>query len=385
MIKIAHFGTFDVDNYGDLLFPHIAEFRLPNHDWEHISPTDNITVFKDGKPIISFDKAKNRTYNAVVVGGGNILHLLPNIITVYNNKKGFAYANLWVGAAKIAIKQKIPYLFNAPGISKNFKGYLQKKIATKTFSNSNYVAFREGFSRQIAINIAKVNLNFKNDIAVVPDSAFDIDKLWPLDAKKDSNYITVNLNSRYHSPINDTAKNLDALSEKLKMPIKFIIIGDCHGDRAFTKKVSKLMETKHDILVSDGLKKIAHVIGNGNYFFGSSMHGFITALSYGVPAFLVLRNKPLHKFKGLLELTELKNLVICDSFYVALNSIKEPAILTKNVKLKIESALNRHWENINKIIQNNEKPGFSLYILKFEKLLSLSNKFNRVLNKFKQI
>ena len=30
LMRIAHFGTFDVDNYGDLLFPHLAEWRLPD-------------------------------------------------------------------------------------------------------------------------------------------------------------------------------------------------------------------------------------------------------------------------------------------------------------------------------------------------------------------
>ncbi|WP_396601596.1 polysaccharide pyruvyl transferase family protein [Algibacter sp. R77976] len=383
MTKIAHFGTFDVDNYGDLLFPHIAEFRLPNQEWEHISPTDNLTIFKDSKPIISFKNAQKNKFKAVIIGGGNILHLLPNNITVYNNIVGFSYANLWIGAAKIAIEQKIPYLFNAPGISRNFKGYLQNKVATKTFSNSNYVAFREKFSKQIATNAANDNLNFRNSISVVPDSAFDIDKLWPLGSKKKSNYITVNLNSRYHSPIKETAKSLDTLSGELKMPIKLIIIGDCHGDKAFTKMVSEFMETKHDIVESDSLKKIAHTIGNGNYFFGSSMHAFITALAYGVSAFLILKNKPLHKFKGLLEIAELNTDVVCDSFENVLNCIEKPALLSDQVKLNINTALNKHWEQINKVIQNNENPGFSLYILYFEKLLSLNYKFNRILNKFK--
>ena len=126
MIKVAHFGTFDVDNYGDLLFPHIAEYRLPNFQWEHVSPTNNLTVFKDSKSIISFDVAKKKDYDAIVSGGGNIIHLSHNTLTVYKNINGFAYANLWVGAAKIAIKSKIPHIFNSPGISQNFTSFIKK-------------------------------------------------------------------------------------------------------------------------------------------------------------------------------------------------------------------------------------------------------------------
>ena len=139
MIKIAHFGTFDVDNYGDLLFPHLVEYRLPQYDWEHISPTNNSSVFKDSMPIISFDDACKNLYNAVIIGGGNIIHLLDNKETVYNFKEGFAYSDLWVGSAKMAMEQGIPYVLNAPGISKKFSHFLHKRIARFTFKNSNYV------------------------------------------------------------------------------------------------------------------------------------------------------------------------------------------------------------------------------------------------------
>src|SRR5690554_3409318 len=177
MIKIAHFGTFDVDNYGDLLFPHIAEYRLQKYYWEHISPTENSTIFKDVKKIISFENAVNNKYDAVIIGGGNIIHLLPNNQTVYNNLRGFEYANLWVGAAKLATHQKIPYVFNAPGISKSFQEFLHKKIAAATFNNANYIAFREIYSKQMAIDVfRRTHQGIKKNIAVVPDTAFDIDR-----------------------------------------------------------------------------------------------------------------------------------------------------------------------------------------------------------------
>ncbi len=381
MAKIAHFGTFDVDNYGDLLFPYIAEYRLPKYQWEHVSPTNNLTVFKDSKAVISFENARENQYDAIVIGGGNIIHLLDNHSTVYNDIPGFSYGNLWVGAAKIAINQKIPYVFNAPGISRKFTSYIQKKIASSTFKHSNYVAFRERLSKEIAFSTLH-NKGNSNKLSIVPDTAFEIDKLWPIEKPKDSDYVTVNLNERYHVNIKNTALHLDKISETLKMPIKLIVIGACHGDKEFTRKVSKEMTSKHDIVESNGLKKLAHVIAHGKYFFGSSMHAFITALSYGIPALLVLNNKPLHKFIGLLEITELESNVICKSFKDALKNMSSPAILEKKVKLKIQSDLNIHWNKIDTIIKNKEFSASSFYIIKFEKLLSLNLKFYRILNKF---
>jgi polysaccharide pyruvyl transferase WcaK-like protein len=380
MTKVAHFGTFDVDNYGDLLFPHLTEFRLPHYQWEHISPTIDFTVFKDSKPIISFEEAKKNKYDAIVIGGGNIIHLLQNIFTVYKSIIGFSYANLWVGAAKIAVDQKIPYVFNTPGLS-HINGFIPKKIACSVFKNSNYLAFREKFSKEIVLSLFKSKLSLSSEISIVPDTAFDIDRLWPLEPLEGSDYITVNLNGRYHCAIKDTARNLDKISRTLNMSIKFIIIGACHGDKGFTDKVSKEMKTEHEIIDSNSLKKLAYIIGNGKYFLGSSMHGFITALSYGVSTLLVLNNRPAHKFVGLLEITELKNNVICSSFAAALNNINSPAILSYKTKLKIQSDLDNHWNKIDKIIKSKKSLRADLYISKYESLLSLNLKLYRILKK----
>jgi hypothetical protein len=256
-IKIAHFGTFDVDNYGDLLFPHIAEFRLPNYNWEHISPTASKTVFNDGKEIISFEEAKKNKYDAAITGGGNIINLKPNKKTVYNGMKGLAYANLWVGAAKLAADQKIPYILNSPGISENFEGRLrlQKKIAAATFRNANYAAFREIYSWKMAVQLLNYKNKERNELKVVPDTALDIDKMWPIDNSQGLNFIAVNLNPRYHKPIKETVFYLDKISEALKMPIKFVVIGACHGDYDFTLKVSKELKSENHIFNSTNLKE----------------------------------------------------------------------------------------------------------------------------------
>lgn len=382
MIKIAHFGTFDVDNYGDLLFPHIAEYRLRKYYWEHISPTENSTIFKDAKKIISFENAVNNKYDAVIIGGGNIIHLLPNNQTVYNNLRGFEYANLWVGAAKLATHQKIPYVFNAPGISKSFQEFLHKKIAAATFNNASYLAFREIFSKQMAIDVFRGTYQgVKKNIAIVPDTAFDIDRMWPIEQARDFDYIVVNVNSRYHEPARETAFNLDKISKELKMPIKFVLIGDCHGDKEFTTKVSQEMKEKHQISNINSLKETAHLIANATYFFGSSMHAFITALAYGVPAFLVLNLKPIHKFLGLLEVAELDRNVICTSFKDSYKKLKYPAKLTQNVKLKIQTSLDNHWKKIDDVVTKQEKSKRSIYISNYEKLL-IFNIIYRKISKF---
>jgi len=380
MIKIAHFGTFDVDNYGDLLFPYIAEYRLPKYDWEHISPTNNNTVFKDSLPIISFDNAKRNKYHAIVIGGGNILHLKQSKNTVYKNMDGFAYANLWVGAAKMAMEQKIPYIFNAPGVSKKIKGYIHEKIAQLTFENSNYVALREKYSLDLARRVIKNPQKQGLHTAIIPDTAFEIDRMWPIENKDSFKYISVNLNSRYHKPTSATAQNLDEISLQLKMPIKLIIIGDCHGDKEFTQKVSSEMKTEHEIFQSDSLKKIAHIIGCSSYFFGSSMHAFITAMAFGVPAFLILNKMPAHKFIGLLEITEIDRKVICESFEEVREVLEFPAILKNTVKKRIQADLDAHWNHVDDIIKKGKPSHPSILVVNYNSLLRLQLQINKIKN-----
>jgi polysaccharide pyruvyl transferase WcaK-like protein len=370
--KIAHFGTFDVDNYGDLLFPHIAEYRLPNLNWQHISPTSNKTGFEDAKNIISFREAANIKFDAMVTGGGNILHLLQNSNTVYNKMPGFEYANLWVGASKLAAKQEVPHIFNSPGVSRIFNQKIEVAIAAKTFKKSSYVSVRESYSKNLIRNIWKE----ENSVKIVPDTAFDIAKMWPVEQKSNGKYIVVNLNPRYHNPIQETVLYLERISNKLNMPIKFVIIGACHGDKDFTVEVANKLKVPYELNEVQSLKEIAHLIANAELFFGSSMHGLITALSYETPAFLVLNNNPMHKFIGLFEMIEHKRAFIYSSFQIVYQNLNYPIILKSEVKQKIEEDLNFHWGIVNRIINTGRKVSNNFFINNYEIFLRLNSKKN---------
>ena len=64
-MKIAHFGTFDVDNYGDLLFPHIVEWRLPTSFFIHISPTNNRLKFSDASETMVMNDSMDISFDGV--------------------------------------------------------------------------------------------------------------------------------------------------------------------------------------------------------------------------------------------------------------------------------------------------------------------------------
>lgn len=377
--KIAHFGTFDVDNYGDLLFPHIAEYRLPNFRWQHISPTNKKTVFVDAKNILSFREAINSKYDAMITGGGNIIHLLQNNNTVYRKAQGFEYANLWVGASKLASKQRVPHIFNGSGISRSFTQIIPKVIAAITFRNASYLSVREFYSKNLILDILKKSENL--EVEIVPDTAFDVAKMWPIEQKFSEKYIIVNLNPRYHNPVKETVYYLEKISLTLNMPIKFVIIGACHGDKDFTAQVAKSLSIPYSIDDSNSLKEIALLIANAQFFLGSSMHGLITALSYNTPAFLVLNKKPMHKFNGLLRMIEMKQSCIQSSFQESFKNLDSPIVLKKHIRIKIEKELNSHWNVIEDKINAGDSTPFNFLIKNYEMLLKINVKKNKLKEK----
>lgn len=382
--RIAHFGTFDVDNYGDLLFPYIAEFRLPKLDWYHISPSNRKTIFEDGKEIISFNESIKNNYEAVITGGGNIIHLFPNKNTVYAKYDGFEYANLWVGASKLAANQRIPHIFNGPGISVKFNDFIHKEIAARTFRMATYVGLREVYSKRLAQDA--LNSGECETLEIIPDTAFDICNMWPIETIAKENFIAVNLNARYHNPINETSEYLGEISKKLSMPIKFVVIGACHGDYEFTKKVARNLNVRNQIMESKSLKEIAHVIGKAQFFFGSSMHGFITALSYNTPAFIVLKKSPMHKFKGLLELIELDESSIRSSFKETFFDLDSWIVLPDEIRSGLNQKLDIHWKKVEEIINKGGITRKDYFINNYKFLLRTNlKKHTRILKKISTI
>ena len=59
-MRIAHYGTFDVENYGDLLFPPVLERRLSGrgHTLTHVSPIGGRAIWEDCVETISIREAR---------------------------------------------------------------------------------------------------------------------------------------------------------------------------------------------------------------------------------------------------------------------------------------------------------------------------------------
>ena len=343
-MRIAHLGTFDVDNYGDLLFPLVAQWRLPGASWVHISPCGGRAEFVDSVNTIRFDEATTESFDAVVVGGGNIVHLRRSSLAQYSSLAGMAYPALSLGATALARCLNVPLVFNGPSVRKVEMGRIETRLLADIFSQSSYTALRDEFSVSLA------DRSGATPARMIPDTAFDISRMWPIESRNEVGrvvgHVVVHVNRRYGGDAYSTAKAIDRICSKSGGNVQFLPIGPCHGDIEYMREVSAHMSCPSLSSSVLSLRAFAEQIATAQAYVGSSMHGFITAISYGVPALLVLENRPLEKFGGLLKTLEAPAYVICNSWEDAVTRFDRRWTIDSNVRNQIFSSLDEHWTDL---------------------------------------
>ncbi|WP_078477572.1 polysaccharide pyruvyl transferase family protein [Solemya elarraichensis gill symbiont] len=292
-MNLAHFGTFDVQNFGDCLFPHIIEARLPNHNFFHVSPVGG-SPWPDALTTMSIEELRDKSIDGVVIGGGNIISASRTSLKDYRLVSTHAYPTLWAGAAQLAIERDIPLVINAPGVMDSMHG-LASEVARIIVNSSQYIAFRD--QRSSALFCRDLQAKAK----VIPDTVLEAARLLPkrLDLSnnvfgKSERIFVVHLKERnVIKGLDYVAKKLDFIAKKLEARPVLVAIGRCHNDEEIIYSIKSKMQSSPLILDEpNSLSEIVSSIISSVAYVGSSMHGFIiakeishymkkTALSYG--------------------------------------------------------------------------------------------------------
>jgi polysaccharide pyruvyl transferase WcaK-like protein len=354
--RIVLTGTFDVRNYGDLLFPLIAAQRLAPFGLQIVaaSPTGHDTGWRDAMPPQPLPDllAEEAPFDGVLIGGGNIIHSRPVTLPDYRTAgvADWAYPALWLGATLAASRRKVPVAWNAPGVPYAFSP-VEQSAASAALAAASYVAVRDATSAGW-LQPGKTH--------VVPDTALGLSSLWPRaslepdfrallarHAPAPGPYVAIHVKERsLDEPLGQLAIRLEEFCAATGRTPILIGIGQCHGDHEVATALARdLGGACIDLGLPVGLREIAAAIAFSDAYIGASLHGYVTAVSYGRSGVIV--GKPhLPKMQGLLsqigrEADEAVN------WSTALEQMRRrigtvPPVLPTTAM----AALDRHWEAV---------------------------------------
>ena len=300
-LQLGIFGTFDVENYGDLLFPLIAEAELS----QRLGPLAlrRFSYHEKAPPSWPFTvsslarlPADARNLDGVIIGGGHVIRFDKAIAPGYHPPAPDIHhpTGYWLTPALIAQNAGLPVVWNAPAVHGAIPAWAEPLMAL-AINTSAYVSVRDEASRQ-ALEPFATDI----DIDVVPDSAFGLARMVDLErpsadflrarAELGSSdpYIIVQASSALGPFARYVRTNAPALRghRVLALPICPV-----HGDDATVfdgdlPNVSRLGAWPHPLL-------LAELIGHASAVVGTSLHLCISALAFGVPAF-----RPANSFGG---------------------------------------------------------------------------------------
>lgn len=367
-MRLAHFGTFDIDNYGDLLFPLILRRRLGSLAEEIVcaAPMGGPPAWDDGVPTAPLEQVVDGAsdLDGIVVGGGDLLHAEPRHLDRYDAGHGsglLAYPRLWGGAAELASEQRMALCWNAPGAPAPFQPAVAA-LLRRSVDASDYVAVRDSPSASFLLEAGAATRP-----SIVPDTTLEVSRLWEPEAideayaaafsargaEKPARTIAIHLRARHlNLTPAEVAMRLDRVAERLEATIVFLALGPIHGDGELARAVAALMASV-PLLVDrpSSLREAASLIGRSDAYLGSSLQGLVTACSFGVPSLVVADGDP--KLRGFLEQFQLAG-CLHDDWAEADARLPEilagPGYAWQRVLTTADPLLDAHWERIESVL-----------------------------------
>jgi polysaccharide pyruvyl transferase WcaK-like protein len=329
MVRIGLWGTFDVENYGDALFPRIgrAELsrRLPEAEIRAFSPLgpEHPTRFDGGRtPEALGQYAPERLarlaeeLDVVVVGGGEIIHdhdweLAPHYGRAPEELVALAPSRFFLEGLGPELEEECPVVWSAVGLPFDVPPDQEDRYR-EALAHRPYLSVRDetSLSRLEAAGAER-------SVAVVPDPAMLLPRLFPQDVlDRRLRYLRAIgsypvrgaalavQGSRVLLPsVDDLARAVSVAAEERRVPVALVETGPSHGDGEFAEALAARLDVETFRITDVGVEDIAAVIAGSAGFVGNSLHGNITAFAFGRPH-AVVGIKGESKLRGFASLIE---------------------------------------------------------------------------------
>jgi hypothetical protein len=294
--QIGICGTFDVANYGDLLFPLIAESELSErlgavtlHRFSYYSRTPPAWPYEVSS-IVQLPDMIDRL-DGLLIGGGFLIRFDKTVAPGYFPPSPEIHhpTGYWLTPALIALQHNVPLVWNAPGVQSVAIPAWAKPLLATALTSSRYVSVRDEPSRAVLESLTSV------PIAVVPDTAFALPRLLDLEAGPSAEFTRIRDVCGLEGPyiVLQATRALEGFVNFVKTdPERFrdfqflaLPVGPVLGDDDAMIDADLPGVVRLDSWPSPLV--IAELIGRSEAVVGESYHLCITAATFGVPAFTV--------------------------------------------------------------------------------------------------
>ena len=308
-MKIAILNYADVRNFGDVLFPMIVvreiSARIPSAKFEFVTPTGSSW---GGMESIRLDQVQLDSFNAILLGGGEIVHRDDNMLAGIYSLFGLR-----------CIDRPTDLVFSWTRNSGPFKAWLALGVPPLTPDSAaaifdaarslDFISVRGSHSAQRILESTK----YLTKVRTSPDLGWIFPRLLE-NSKADSAhpadghpYIAVQ--SVGFSDPESTTTALKRISRKTGLKIVLLPLTRCWQDVRPLRTLYENSE-KEFFIVDDAMSDLEKlsVLGRSSLYLGQSMHGFIGTLSQCRPAGLLLT-----LFSKFGELLSDANLLYCQA------------------------------------------------------------------------
>jgi BirA family biotin operon repressor/biotin-[acetyl-CoA-carboxylase] ligase len=330
--RIGLWGTFDVDNYGDLLLARIASVelsaRLPgaavrSHSpfgWFHPVGFEGVDL-SEPLGVWSPERAARLAseLDCVVIGGGDLIHTeVDSLAHAYGidptEMRSRDPSRFFIDGLGPELERKRPVVWSAVGVPADLTGEVRDRVRSAARARP-YLAVRDDISR---LRLQRAGV--EGEIDVVPDPAVLLPRTFPPDRLESAleHLVRMDWFPRAGPAVAVQANGLmvpwvPALTEAIRSafgPERFSVVtlevGPCHGDGEFAHALHGAMKGSMPVYHVPGTARLEHIaaaIRGAAVFIGSSLHGSITAFVYGRP-YAMLHGVGLSKIEGFAALAE---------------------------------------------------------------------------------
>ncbi|HEY6393735.1 MAG TPA: polysaccharide pyruvyl transferase family protein [Bryobacteraceae bacterium] len=292
--EIGICGTFDVANYGDLLFPLIAEAELAErlgavtlHRFSYHAKNPPEWPFKVTS-VTELPRMIHRL-DGLLIGGGFLIRFDKQVAPGYvppapeiHHPTGY-----WLMPALLALQHNVPLLWNAPGMDGNDIPAWANPLMETALNRSRYVSVRDEPSRAALKRLTCA------PVAVVPDTAFGLPRLLNLEEPPSAEFTRLCELSGLTGPYIavQAIPGVEGFVRFIKnhaarfRNFRFLAlpIGPAIGDRE--ESIDADLPGVIRLPYWPGPLVLAELIGRSEAVVGHSYHLCITALTSGVPFF----------------------------------------------------------------------------------------------------